>query len=200
MSPEMLSSLFLFTLVATVTPGGATTLATASGAQFGFRRSVPLLLGIAAGLASLAAAAAAGLAALLQAEPALELALRTAGSAYLLWLAWRIGRSAGPNAGAARAAAPTGFWTGILLLWLNPKGWAMALGAAASFAALSPDPALLALVLGAAFGTAAVASLTLWCVGGLLLARALKTERQWRAVNLLLALLLAASILPMWLG
>ena len=75
---------------ATVTPGGATLLATASGARFGLRRSLPLLAGIAAGLAAVVALAGAGLGSLLQAAPALQSAMRVAGSAYLLWLAWRI--------------------------------------------------------------------------------------------------------------
>ena len=57
--------LFLFVAVATVTPGGATMLATASGVRFGFARSIPLMLGIAMGLALLAAVAALGLGRLL---------------------------------------------------------------------------------------------------------------------------------------
>src|SRR5882757_11434401 len=96
--------LILFALVSTLTPGGATTLATASGARFGFRRSVPLLAGIAMGLATLAAAAAAGLAGLLLAAPSLQLAMKLAGSAYLLWLAWTIGRGGPPDLTAEAAA------------------------------------------------------------------------------------------------
>lgn len=61
--------LILFAFVATATPGIATTLSTASGAQFGFRRSLPLMIGSAAGLATVTAAAAAGLAGLLLAVP-----------------------------------------------------------------------------------------------------------------------------------
>ncbi|GGF10309.1 amino acid transporter [Aliidongia dinghuensis] len=190
--------LALFALVSTITPGGATTLATASGAQFGFRRSVPLMAGIALGLASLAAAAAAGLAGLLLAAPALELALKLAGTLYLLWLARKIGRS-GPPAMKTELARPTGFIAGACLLWLNPKGWAMTLGAAASFAVLAANPPALALLLGTTFGLAAAFSLTLWCLAGLMLARLLRTERQWRRLNGALGLLLAASIVPMWL-
>lgn len=201
-----LLSILLFTLVSTLTPGGATTLATASGVRFGLRRSLPLLAGIAIGLASLAAASGAGLGALLLASPLLQTAMKLGGTAYLLWLAWRIGRSGpppspGPEApGGAAADRPSGFWTGVLLLWLNPKGWAMTLGAAASFAALSPDPLRLSLLLAAAFGICAAFSLTLWCLGGLLLARSLTSDRQWRTVNALLGLLLAASILPVWIA
>jgi threonine/homoserine/homoserine lactone efflux protein len=198
MAFDAILPLVLFVIVSTITPGGATTLATASGAQFGFRRSVPLMAGIAAGLASLAAASAAGLAGLLLAAPSLQTAMRVAGSAYLLWLAWKIARSGPPNMNA-NMGVPTSFLGGAGLLWLNPKGWAMALGAAASFAALASGPSQLALLLGAAFGIAAVVSLSLWCMAGLLLARLLRTERQWRVLNAVLGLLLVVSIVPMWL-
>ncbi len=197
--PEAFVSLVVFALVTTMTPGGATTLATASGVRFGLRRSFPLLAGIAVGLASLAAAAGGGLAVLLLAKPTLHLALKVVGSSYLLWLAWKIAGTGAPGTGPGAATIPTGFWTGVLLLWLNPKGWATALGAAASFAALTASPLHLAVLLATVLGLSAVASMVLWCIGGLLLARILRTERQWRVVNAALGLLLAASILPIWL-
>jgi len=197
MAPDTILPLILFVVVSTITPGGATTLATASGAQFGFRRSMPLMVGIAFGLASLAAAAAAGLAGLLLAVPSLQTAMRLVGSAYLLWLAWQIARS-GPPSLRAHMGVPTSLLGGACLLWLNPKGWAMALGAAASFAGLASGPLQLAMLLGSAFGLAAAVSLSLWCLAGLLLARLLQTERQWRVLNAGLGFLLVASILPMW--
>ncbi|TPI34862.1 LysE family translocator [Mesorhizobium sp. B3-1-9] len=189
--------LVLFALISTSTPGIATTLSTASGAQFGFRRSVPLMAGSAAGLATVAAAGAAGLASLLAAVPSLQLAMKIAGSLYLIWLAIKIGRSGPPNLDIS-IAKPNSFFGGAGIQWMNPKGWAMGLGAAASFAALADGPLQLALLLGAVFGLAAAFSLSLWCVAGTLLARLLKTERQWRMLNLVLGLLLAASILQMW--
>jgi len=74
----------------------------------------------------------------------------------------------------------------------------MALGAAASFAMLRSEPLQLAMLLACAFGMAAAVSLSLWCVAGVLLARHLKTPRQWRVLNVVLGILLAASIIPMW--
>ncbi|RTL98143.1 MAG: LysE family translocator [Hyphomicrobiales bacterium] len=189
--------LVLFALISTSTPGIATTLSTASGAQFGFRRSVPLMAGSAAGLAMVAAAGAAGLAGLLAAVPSLQLAMKIAGSLYLIWLAVKIGRSGAPSFDISMAR-PNSFFGGAGIQWMNPKGWAMGLGAAASFAALADGPLQLALLLGVVFGLAAAFSLSLWCVAGTLLARLLKTERQWRALNIVLGLLLAASILQMW--
>ncbi|UCI09443.1 LysE family translocator [Mesorhizobium sp. B1-1-8] len=194
---ETVIPLILFALVSTSTPGIATTLSTASGAQFGFRRSVPLMAGSAAGLASVAAAGAAGLAGLLAAVPSLQLAMKIAGSFYLLWLALKIGRAGAPDLDVTMAK-PNSFFAGAGIQWMNPKGWAMGLGAAASFAAFADGPLQLALLLGATFGLAAAFSLSLWCVAGALLARLLKSERQWRALNIVLGLLLAASIVPMW--
>jgi threonine/homoserine/homoserine lactone efflux protein len=190
--------LVLFAAVATVTPGGATTVATASGAHFGFGRSVPLMAGIATGLASMAAAAALGFAGMLLALPSLQVALKAIGTLYLLWLAWRIGRSGSPQLDKD-LARPHSFIGGIWLLWYNPKGWAMTSGAAVSFAALAASPAELAILLGTVFGVAAIVSLSLWCVAGHVLARRLTAGWHWRVLNMLLAFLLAASIIPMWL-
>ena len=183
-----IAPLVLFAVVSTVSPGGATTLATASGSQFGFRRSIPLMVGIAVGLAGL-----------LLAAPGLLLVMKAAGSAYLLWLAWKVARSGPPNLNA-NATVPTTLLGGACLLWLNPKGWAMALGAAASFAMLANGPLKLAMLLGATFGLAALASLSLWCAAGIVLARLLKTPRQWRVLNAVLGVLLATSIAPMWMS
>lgn len=197
--PELFLSLCFFAAVATVTPGGATLLAAASGTRFGFRRSVPLLAGLSIGLASLMAAAAIGLAALLQSAPALQLIIKAVGSAYLFWLAWKIAQSGAPDTNSGAAAAPVTFSAGLVLLWLNPKGWTMAFAAAAAYAELASSPLQIALLLGTVFGLAAVSALSLWCASGLVLGRTLRTERHWKIANMVLGLLLAASIVPMWL-
>jgi len=197
MVPESITPLVLFALISTITPGAATIMATASGAQFGFSRSIPVMAGSAFGLASIAAASAAGLAGIMMAAPSLQSALKVAGSAYLLWLAWKVANGGRPEI-ASRMPDPVGFAGGASLLWLNPKGWAMSLGAAASFGAGADGPLQLALLLGSILGGAAAVSLCLWCLSGMLLARLLRSETQWRVFNRALGLLLAASIAQMW--
>ncbi|PTM38665.1 LysE family translocator [Bosea sp. 124] len=192
-----LMPLILFVLMSTISPGGATTLATASGANFGLRRSLPLITGIAAGLAVMAASAAGGLAGILLAVPSLQTLMKAGGSLYLLWLAWQTAGRGSPRI-AKDTAEPIGFLGGVGLLWINPKGWAMTLGAAASFAMLAEGPLHQALLLGFVFGLCALISLSAWCAAGFLLARALRTDRQWRILNIVLGILLAASIVPMW--
>ena len=195
---ETFQAFILFAIASTASPGGATTLATASGVHFGWRRSLPVLCGIAFGLSLLIGATASGLAALLHSLPILALLLKIAGSAYLLWLAINIGRAGAPQSGDGVHDAPYTFFAGMVLLIWNPKAWAMGFGAAAFFAALAADPVSLALIMGATFGAAAMFFLSLWCATGAALARILRTERQWRVLNIMLALLLAATIPPIW--
>jgi threonine/homoserine/homoserine lactone efflux protein len=189
--------LILFAVAATISPGGATTLATASGARFGFTRSLPLMLGAACALAVLAAVSAAGLSGVLMASPSLQTAVKIAGTVYLLVLAWRIARSGAPNKSGG-PDRPFSFFGGAMLLLLNPKAWAMTLGAAASFASSDGGLARLALAFGASFGLGASASLVLWCAVGIVIAKVLRTPAHWRVVNVTLSALLAASIIPTW--
>jgi threonine/homoserine/homoserine lactone efflux protein len=198
MTFETLMPVLLFALVATITPGGATTLATASGAHFGFNRSVPMIAGISVGLGAMAAAAALGLGALLIAAPFTQVAMKSAGSIYLLWLAIKIATNRKPHLNN-QIARPTGFLGGVWMLWHNPKGWAMTMGAAAAFATSTDGPVALAVLLGSTFATSAILSLSIWCKAGQLLGTALKTDRQWHILNFILSLLLIISIVPMWI-
>ncbi|MPY75337.1 MAG: LysE family translocator [Alphaproteobacteria bacterium] len=197
--PELLVSLILVAVATTITPGPGTLLAAAAGARFGFQRTVPLLAGVAGGLAALMAAATVGLAALLQSVPALQTTMKVSGSAYLFWLALRIGRSGAPAFKSDAADAPMGLGAGLMVLWLNPKAWTMAFGVASAYAGIAADPLQLALLLSAVFGGTAALALSLWCAGGIVLGRTLQTAGQWRAANAALGLLTAASIIPLWL-
>lgn len=190
--------LFLFVAASTFSPGGATTLATASGARFGLTRSLPLILGIAAALMMIAALAALGLGELIAARPWLGLIVKILGSGYLLWLAWLIARSGAPMS-RADVSQPLSLPKAMLLLCSNPKSWAMAVSAAATFSSLTSSASSLALLLGLSFGVAAWISLTLWCALGALLGRMLRTARHWRCFNLLMAALLVLSVIPTWI-
>lgn len=197
MNATHLAPLAFFAISATFSPGGATTLATASGARFGLRRSIPLLIGMTAGLAALGAAAGLGLAGLVLAAPIAEQVLRLAGSGYLIWLALRIARG-GPPGEAEATAHPISLFGGAALVQLNPKAWATALGAAALFAESAASPVALALTLATMLGLFGATSLTLWCVAGGLLARLLTTRSQWTFVNVALAFLLVLAVVQMW--
>ena len=120
-----------YALVMSITPGPNNVMLTASGARFGLRRTLPHLAGVSVGFVLLVAAACAGLGALFLHWPALQTALRWAGSVYLLFLGWQLLR-AGSVQGAG-AAKPITFLEGLAFQYVNPKGWVMAVTAATLF-------------------------------------------------------------------
>ena len=183
----------------TFTPGPSTLLAAASGARFGVRRTIPLMAGVAAGLASLMVAAAAGLMVLLQAVPSIQIVVKVLGSAYLLWLCWKISRTTPGGDEPGLLKSPVGFGAGMAVLLANPKAWSMAIAASATYAELVPNATLLALMLGAVFSVVAILATLFWCAGGVMLGSRLRSARQWKTVNLTLAGLTALSIIPLWL-
>ncbi|HWK67796.1 MAG TPA: LysE family transporter [Rhizobiaceae bacterium] len=197
--PEQSLAFLLFVAAATVSPGGATALATASGARFGIRRSFPFIAGISIGMGAMAVASASGLASLLLALPALELAIRATGTGYLLYLAWRIAWAGSP-ADATSGIGPLGAFGAAATVLYNPKAWAVTIGAASSFAHLAGSVVGQVLLIGTTFLGFAAVSMGLWCVLGYAFRQVLKSEGHWRVLNAVLGALLAASIIPMWLG
>ena len=120
-----------YTFVMSITPGPNNVMLTASGANFGLRRTVPHLIGIAGGFVVQLLLACAGLAALFTRWPALQGALAWAGAAYLLYLGWHM---LGRADHAARAGTrPVTFLQAALFQFLNPKAWVMTLTAATLF-------------------------------------------------------------------
>jgi threonine/homoserine/homoserine lactone efflux protein len=194
---ENLGALALFAAVMTLTPGPNVVLVTASGANFGFRRTIPQMCGITLGFGLMAIGAGLGIAGLLRAQPGLQLALKYAGAAYLLYLAWRIALASDGNAGPG-TARPIGFFEAWLFTWVNPKAWVAVLGAVAAFttvgAAMLREIALVALVL-AAF---CLLSCVVWTAFGTAIGRYLSRPRIRTAFNVTMAVLLVASLIPVF--
>ena len=97
MSYDLLLALSVYAFVTSITPGPSNLMLLASGANFGFARTVPQILGITIGFTLLLLGVGLGLGAMLVAMPALQLGLKLGGGAYLLYLAWRIGTSRQPK-------------------------------------------------------------------------------------------------------
>lgn len=190
----MLGSLILFAAAMCLTPGPNVVMTTATAVNFGFRRSIPQILGITVGFALMIVAAGFGLAGLLHADPRLHAALRYGGAAYLLHLAWRIGRAKGGT--AAARSRPISFVEGMLVTWVNPKGWATAVGALAAYTTVEGDLLLETGVIAGVLAIASCISLLLWAGFGAAIARFLDNPRIRIAFNWAMAGLLAFSLLP----
>ena len=128
-----MTDLPLMTYVATmsVTPGPNNLMLAASGVNFGFRRTVPHMLGISIGHGIQVGIVAGLLAWVMAWLDDVRLALVLAGCTYLLWLAWRQAQAGQPGGG--KSAQPLGFIGAALFQWVNPKAWMMVLNTAILF-------------------------------------------------------------------
>lgn len=194
MDAEILLALVGFAFVTTWTPGPNNMMLAASGATFGWRATLPHALGVALGYPLMVFLVALGLGEVFQRSPALRTGLAWAGFAVMLWLAWRIA-----TADAARARArsrPLRFHEAAAFQWINPKGWAMAIGVSATYAS-GAEPVLEAAIAAAVFVLAGMTSSQGWAVFGAGIGKLLGSGLRLRLFNMTMGLLLAASAL--WL-
>ena len=126
------TALFLLATAMSFTPGPNTSLATAIAANRGLRPALRFVLAVPVGWCLMLLLCFAGLGAAVLALPALRWAIKAAGIAYLLWLAWRLTRSA-RMVQADGSHLLVGFWEGVLLQFVNIKAWLMLLAIVASW-------------------------------------------------------------------
>lgn len=195
MNLDLAAALLLFVVVTLVTPGPNNAMLMATGLTFGFTRGLPHLLGVALGFGFMTLAVGFGLGALLLAAPMAYSVLKYAGAAYLLYLAWAIATASPEFEEKSGSSRPITFLQAALFQWLNPKAWVMAVGAVSTYASVAPFPGNMLLIAGL-FGFLGLFSSGLWLGFGTGLRQILKSPRAVRAVNIVMALLLVASIWP----
>jgi threonine/homoserine/homoserine lactone efflux protein len=193
MTHELLTALVAFAFVTSITPGPNNLMLMASGANFGFRRTVPHMLGVGIGFSAMVALVGLGLARVFEAWPAAHVVLKAASVVYLLWLARRIATASAPGSGA-EAGRPFSFTQAALFQWVNPKAWAMALTAVTVYAPSQSVAAILLVAL--VFGAVNLPSVSSWTLLGQQLRRLLTSPARLRAFNLTMAVLLVASLYP----
>jgi len=196
MSADIFAALVAFAFVSSVTPGPNNFMLLASGVNFGFRRTVPHMFGIAGGFVSLLLAVGFGLGALLAAFPTLHLVLKIAGAAYLLYLAWRIAMSRSLDTKQGQEARPMTFMEAAAFQWVNPKAWMMAVTAMAIYT--SPQaPVVSVLLVALAFTLVNFPSVSIWAGFGTAMRGFLADPVRLKWFNIAMGLLLAASLWPM---
>ncbi len=194
---QLLLPFLSFAVATTVTPGPNNIMVTASGANFGFRRTVPHMLGIAVGFPVMTVAVGWGLGEVFLAYPALHQLLKHVGAAYLLFLAWKIA-SAGRSDTAPSTGRPMTFLQAAAFQWVNPKAWIMAIGAVTTYTTVGGNPILETLAIAAIFALVCLPSTSMWILFGVAIGRLLQSNVALRIFNVVMALLIVASLLPMF--
>ncbi|MCR8549304.1 LysE family translocator [Salipiger sp. P9] len=195
MTQDLLLALAAFALVTVITPGPNNLMLLASGANFGFRRSIPHMLGIGLGFPAMVLLVGLGVMQVFEAWPVAHDVLLVASVIYMLWLAWKIAHAAPPaEAGTEPQGRPLSFVQAAAFQWVNPKAWSMALGAITLYAT-GRDLGSVMLVAGT-YVAMSVISTSTWTVLGREMRRVLNNPGRLRAFNWTMAALLIASLLP----
>jgi threonine/homoserine/homoserine lactone efflux protein len=193
---EQILALVGFAFVSSVTPGPNNLLLWASGARFGFARTLPHVVGTAVGIGAMALAVAAGLGAVIATIPQLAFGLKVASTVYLLYLAWLVGRASAIE--EVEVARPFTLLQAAAFQVLNPKAWVFAIGAMTTFR--PPD---LAIGLGSLLVVGIMVAVTiptaaLWAAAGGALSRLVADARARRMIGFAMAAVLILTVVSVW--
>ncbi|KGJ92445.1 LysE family translocator [Thalassotalea sp. ND16A] len=195
MQLELLMALAAFAFVSSITPGPNNLMLMSSGANFGFQRTIPHMLGVGLGFTLMVVLVGIGLIQLFDLYPISYTALQIFSVVYLLYLAYKIATATSPDANHENNATPITFIQAVLFQWVNPKAWTMALTAISVY---SPERSFESIAIVAAiFGAINLPSVSVWTILGQQLRRLLSNSRQLRIFNITMASLLLASLYPL---
>jgi threonine/homoserine/homoserine lactone efflux protein len=192
-------ALIAFCFVGVITPGPNNLMLMASGANFGFRRTVPHMFGIGIGMPVLVLLVGIGVIRVFEAFPIVQTMLTILSVAYLLYLAWKIANAAPPRRAeeGQETGKPLTFLQAAAFQWVNPKAWFMALSAITLYAG-GREPMAILWVAGAYCAVSSI-STTSWTALGQQMRRFLSTPGRLRAFNWTMAALLVATLIPVLL-
>ena len=193
---ELLTALVGFCFASSITLGPNNLMLMASGANFGFVRSIPHMLGIGIGFVLMVILVGIGLAQIFDSYPIAHTILKVASVLYMLYLAYKIATAA-PATKGDQTGTPMTFLQTASFQWVNPKAWTMAITAVTVYTA---DTSLASiLIVGAVFGAINLPCVSCWTVLGQQMARILTNPTRLRAFNVSMALLLIASLYSVFL-
>jgi len=195
---EYYCSLFIFTFVAGITPGPNNMMLMTSGLNHGIRKSLPHYLGVCIGFPVMVAAIGFGMGAVFSKYPSIYLYLKISGITYLFYLAWKIANTGNPKT-AQKIGKPFSFIQAAAFQWLNPKAWAIAVGALAAFTSKENFTVNVFTVI-LAYLVMGLICMALWLKLGQSLKRFLQTGNRVNYFNIVMAVLLVLSVIPMALS
>ncbi len=197
MSNSLMIAFVLFATVMFFTPGPNNIMLLSSGLTYGFRPTIPHIVGITVGFAFMVAAVGLGLGTIFIAYPVLQTILKYVGAAYLIYLAWQIGTAELSAPEQDRKRGPMTFWGAAMFQWVNAKGWVMVIGTITAYAAIAAFPWNIVIQVGISLILGAV-SCSVWALFGTALRPVLTSRAAVRAFNVVMALLLLASLYPVF--
>ncbi|WP_419763519.1 MAG: LysE family translocator [Arcobacter sp.] len=191
----MLLSIATFTVSSTMTPGPNNIMLLSSGLTFGYKRTIPHILGVTLGFSLMILLVGLGFGIIFEKFPIVLKVLKVVGIVYLLWMAYKIATSKG-GMQIKHKSKPFTFIQAALFQWINPKGWIMSLTSISIFVTSKNDSITQVLIISFIFLLSGMLSTNTWTIGGVALKRFIKEESHVRKFNMTMAILLVASVIP----
>jgi threonine/homoserine/homoserine lactone efflux protein len=178
-----------------ITPGPNNILVASSGVNFGFRATVPHILGISIGYPLMLLIVGIGLAKIFIAVPMFHVILKYLSIAYLLYLAVHLALASAMGE-ARRTPKPMTFLQAAAFQWVNGKAWVISLGAVTTYTVVDATLPLQIFALTAIAVIVTVVCVCCWTFFGAFMRQFLHTETRRRWFNYTMAALLVLSIVP----
>jgi len=194
-SVAMIVSIATFTLSTVLTPGPNNIMLLSSGLTFGYKKTLPHILGIIFGFPFMVILVGLGMGVVFENYPFLFQIVKVIGILYLFWLAYKIANSA-DNYDTTIKSKPLTFLEAAAFQWLNPKGWIMAITSVSVFVTSSQNYFMQVVFVSFIYFLSGMISTNSWTLGGVLLKKFIKSEKSIGIFNKLMALLLVLSIIP----
>lgn len=194
-SSSLLLAFLMFAFVSSITPGPNNTMLLISGVNFGFRRTIPHILGVTIGFAILVVVSGMGLGELFVKWPVLNTVLRFGCAAYLLYLAWQICRS-GQVKSQDETKKPISFWQAVIFQWANPKAWVMAIVGVTTYVPVDHFFINMIMLIGV-YIIFVFCSGGVWTLFGNWIQRFLHRPHYLKTFNIIMAVLLVMSLFPL---
>ena len=190
-SLQLFIALASFYFVMFVTPGPNNAMLTASGIKFGFKRTLPHLIGIPCGHIVQISLVCLGLGKIFQIYPHIQEVLKYVCAAYLLYLGYKIIGSFSEH--KKDSSRPLKLYEAALFQFVNPKAWTVAIMVASGF---FPKEEILVIAILFSTLTAAIVcfpSICLWALFGSSIRLMIKNTKIKKVVEFLLAFLLLVT-------
>ncbi|MDP5008988.1 MAG: LysE family translocator [Glaciimonas sp.] len=185
----LLIAMFVFSLTMSISPGPVNMVIVSSGANHGFRRTLPFVSGATIGFTLLLIFVGFSFLQFVNSYPKVMLYLGLIGSAFIIYVGYKIASSS-PEITLQKSNAPT-FSQGFLLQWLNPKAWIACASGAALFSDPTTHATLIAFIV--IYFLVCYASLAIWAVLGERVSVILNSHLRMRLFNVVMGGMLIAS-------
>lgn len=192
--------MFVFALIGSISPGPVNIIATGAGANFGFIRALPHVLGATIAYTLIVFLVGIGLNEVLAAYPQITATLQYVGGAFLLYMSYQIATAKPLNTDVTIEKSPPSLIQGALAQGLNPKAWLVSMSGVSLFVVANSPATLYLLVFCLISFVVCFVGVGAWAAIGHLIRNVLANERHQVCFNRAMGLLLSSTVVSIFMN